>query len=511
MSAAGVVATAATGISRRSVGLAVFYFTLATILLVVFGSNVSAGDETVFGLNLGSAPAIRLPDLVVPSGPVIYLMAGVAAFCGALQLTRAVGARWAVLITIALVAFVFGFLTWAAAGKSMSLVGIFQTTLYRAVPITFGALSGVLCERSGVVNIAIEGMLLSGAFVAAVVASATGNNWLGVIGAVIAGGLLAAVLAVLSIRYRVNQIIAGTVINIFAVGLTSFISTRVLQQNQALNTPPRFDPIVMPILSDVPILGPVFFSGNFFTYAVLVLVVVIHFALFYTRYGLRVRSVGEHPRAADTVGINVQFTRYRNVILGGMVAGLGGAYFTVGSTGAFEREMTGGRGFIGLAAMIFGGWTPIGAFLASLVFGFADALQSRLSILGIPGAVRVPADGPVHHDDRRRGGPRGPGADAGRRRHAVRQGVTLSGVQPRPRVAAASIAAPIVRSIAARSSSSGRRYQVSSPIRRPSGFASGSRMTSDTVRIVPARTGRPLARSRIASRNTAAVSISTAR
>jgi simple sugar transport system permease protein len=250
------------------------------------------------------------------------------------------------------------------------------------VPITFGALSGVLCERSGVVNIAIEGMLLSGAFVAAVVASATGNNWFGVVGAVIAGGLLAGVLAVLSIRYRVNQIIAGTVINIFAVGITSFISTRVLQQNQALNTPPRFDPIVVPILSDIPILGPVLFSGNFFNYAVFALIIIIHFALFYTRYGLRVRSVGEHPRAADTVGINVHFTRYRNVILGGMVAGLGGAYFTVGSTGAFEREMTGGRGFIGLAAMIFGGWTPIGAFLASLVFGFADALQSRLSILG---------------------------------------------------------------------------------------------------------------------------------
>lgn len=382
MSAAASIATASSGISRRSIGLAVFYFGLAAFLILVFGADIAPGDETIFGLNLGSDPAIRLPDLVVPSAPVVYLMAGVAAFCGALQLTRAIGARWAILISIALVAFVFGFLTWAAAGRSMSLVGVFQTTLYRAVPITFGALSGVLCERSGVVNIAIEGMLLSGAFTAAVVASATGNNWLGVIGAVITGAVLAAVLAVLSIRYRVNQIIAGTVINIFAVGITSFLSTRVLQQNQALNTPPRFSPIVVPVLSDIPIVGPVFFSGNFFAYAVLILVIVIHFALFKTRYGLRVRAVGEHPRAADTVGINVTFMRYRNVILGGMVAGLGGAYFTVGSTGTFEREMTGGRGFIGLAAMIFGGWTPIGAFLASLVFGFADALQSRLSVLG---------------------------------------------------------------------------------------------------------------------------------
>jgi simple sugar transport system permease protein len=384
VSSSASVLTATRGVNRRSIGLAAFYFLLAAVIVLVFGAGIDAGSETIFGLNLGAAPAIRLPDLVVPSGPAIYLMAAVCAFCGALQLTRAVGARWAILITIALIAFVFGFLTWAASGGSMSLVGVFQTTLFRAVPITFGALSGVLCERSGVVNIAIEGMLLSGAFVAAVVASATGNNWLGVIGAVIAGALLAAVLAVLSIRYRVNQIIAGVVINIFAVGITSFLSTRVLQQNQQLNTPPRFDPIVVPVLSDIPIVGPVFFSGNFFAYALFALVIVIHFALFYTRYGLRVRSVGEHPRAADTVGINVQFTRYRNVILGGMVAGLGGAYFTVGSTGTFEREMTGGRGFIGLAAMIFGGWTPIGSFLAGLVFGFADALQSRLSILGSP-------------------------------------------------------------------------------------------------------------------------------
>ena len=232
------------------------------------------------------------------------------------------------------------------------------------------------------VNIAIEGMLLSGAFVAAVVASVTGSTWAGLIGAVITGGLLAAVLAVLAIRYRVNQIIAGTVINIFAAGITAFLSTRVLSQHKDLNIPPRFEPIVIPVLSDIPIIGPIFFSGSFFLYVLFVLVGLIHFALFYTRYGLRVRSVGEHPRAADTVGINVQLTRYRNVILGGMVAGLGGAYFTIGSTGSFERDMTAGRGFIGLAAMIFGGWTPIGAFLASLVFGFADALQSRLSILG---------------------------------------------------------------------------------------------------------------------------------
>jgi simple sugar transport system permease protein len=384
MTAAAGVLPSASALNRRSLALAAFYFVLAAILVLLFGAGLEGGIDTKFGLNLGAEPAVKLPDLIVPSAPTVYLMAGVLAFCGALQLTKAVGARWAVLLTIVMIAFVFGFLTWAAAGKSMSLVGILQTTVYRAIPITFGALSGVLCERAGVVNIAIEGMLLSGAFTAAIVASMTGNNWIGVIAAVAVGGLLAGVLAVLSIRYRVNQIIAGTVINIFAAGLTAFISTRVLAEDKALNIPPRFSPIVVPVLSDIPIIGPVFFSGNFFSYALFALVLVIHFVLFYTRFGLRVRSVGEHPRAADTVGINVQFTRYRNVILGGFVAGLGGAYFTVGSTGGFERDMTAGRGFIGLAAMIFGGWNPIGAFLAGLVFGFADALQSRLSILGSP-------------------------------------------------------------------------------------------------------------------------------
>ena len=382
MSAATAVMTRTSRVNRRAIALSGFYFALAAAMVFVFGAGLEPDTETTFTLNLGVAPAIALPNLVLPSAPVIYLLAGVAAFCGAMQLTRAVGARWAVLLAVAMIAFVFGFLTWAAADRSMNLVGVFQTTLFRAVPITFAALSGVLCERSGVVNIAIEGMLLSGAFVAAVVASATGNNWIGLLAAVATGGLLAGVLAVLAIRYTVNQIIAGTVINIFAAGLTAFLATRVLSANKQWNTPPRFEPIVIPVLSDIPIIGPVFFSGSFFVYAVFVLVGLIHFALFYTRYGLRVRSVGEHPRAADTVGINVNFTRYRNVILGGMMAGLGGAYFTIGSTGSFERDMTGGRGFIGLAAMIFGGWTPIGAFLASLVFGFADALQSRLSILG---------------------------------------------------------------------------------------------------------------------------------
>ena len=351
---------------------------------MVIGFALPVGDaSSTFTLNLGPA-AITLPDLVLPSAGTGYVLAAVVAFAAAVQLTRGFGTRWAVMLAIVASAFVSAFLVWVAAGQSMSLTGVLQSTVQRSVPIVFGALSGVLCERAGVVNIAIEGMLLGGAFVSAVVASWTGNPWIGIGAAILMGGLLALMLAVLTIRYRVDQIIAGFVINILVTGLTGFLSVRVLQPYQdELNTPERLGQVPIPLLSDIPILGPILFRHNFFVYAMFILIIVMHYGLFYTRWGLRVRAVGEHPKAADTVGINVFWVRYSTVILGGMVAGLGGAYFTIGSTGGFEREMTGGRGFIGLAAMIFGGWTPIGSFLAGLVFGFADAIQSRLSILNI--------------------------------------------------------------------------------------------------------------------------------
>jgi ABC-type uncharacterized transport system permease subunit len=235
-----------------------------------------------------------------------------------------------------------------------------------------------------VINIAIEGMLLSGAFMGALVGSVANSLWIGLLGGALVGALLGWLLAVLSIRYVVDQIIAGTVLFLLSIGFTSFFSARFLQQNQELNSPGRFQPIEIPLLSDIPIIGPVFFNQNVFIYLMLFLIAAIHLGLFYTRWGLRVRAVGEHPKAADTVGIRVLFTRYRNVILGGMVAGIGGAYFTLGSVGRFDEQMTGGRGFIGLAAMIFGRWNPIGAFAAALVFGFADSLQVKLSILRVP-------------------------------------------------------------------------------------------------------------------------------
>jgi simple sugar transport system permease protein len=367
--------------------LGIGYLALAVGIVVLLGDI--AGETTKFGLNSGPRPAIPIPDLVVPSQATVYLMAMVCAFAGVVQLLRAGTRWWVILLGIVVVASIAAFLTWAAAGKSMSLVGLMSQTLQRSVPITFGALSGVLCERAGVVNIAIEGMLLSGAFTAAVAASIAGNVWVGVGAAIVVGGLLGLLLGVLAIRYLVDQIIAGTVINIFAAGLTAFLASKVLVALPDLNNPPRFLPDKIPGIGDIPIVGPILFTSSFFVYAMFVLIMVIHLALFYTRWGLRVRAVGEHPIAAETVGIDVIRTRYINVMLGGMVAGFGGAYFTLGSTGSFDKGMTAGKGFIGLAAMIFGGWTPIGAFFASLVFGFADALQNRLSILnvGIPSEI----------------------------------------------------------------------------------------------------------------------------
>jgi simple sugar transport system permease protein len=195
------------------------------------------------------------------------------------------------------------------------------------------------------------------------------------------GGLLALVLAVLTVRYRVDQIIAGVVINIFVLGLTSFYTSQILVENPQLNNAPIMSAVGIPVLSDIPVIGSVLFDQNIFVYAMYIVVAVTVFGLFRTRWGLRTRAVGEKPKAADTVGIRVYRTKYVNVILGGLVAGFGGAYFTIGSVGRFDENMTAGRGFIGLAAMIFGRWHPVGALSAALVFGFADSLQVKLGIL----------------------------------------------------------------------------------------------------------------------------------
>ncbi|MCK4489213.1 MAG: ABC transporter permease, partial [Anaerolineales bacterium] len=367
--------------TRRRV-MGILFLLFAGLIWFLFARTVPAGVETTFKM-VPSGSDQQISNWVFSSLPVLNVLAGVSLCLGGYQLARGFKKRTSLVLGLISGLFIFAFLTWATADGSLNLAGLVRSALVKAVPLTLGALSGVLCERSGVVNIAIEGMMLTGAFVGALVGSLT-NIWIGLFAAVLAGGALAAVLAVLSIKYKTDQIIAGTVINIFATGITSFLSARFLQKYPNLNDPGRFPTIKIPVLSDIPIIGPIMFQHNIFVYAVFIFLIVITIALYYTRWGLRTRSVGEHPKAADTLGINVFRTRYISVILGGFMAGFGGAYFTLGSVGRFDELMTAGRGFIGLAAMIFGNWNPFGSFSAGLLFGFFDALASKLAILKVP-------------------------------------------------------------------------------------------------------------------------------
>lgn len=353
---------------------------LAVFVAGVFGMEAT-GDAT-FRLSL-PRDMIVIPNLVLPAAPYSFIIAALLAFLGVRQFLRG-GARWTnVALGVGLFLAVTAFLVWATAGKSFSLTGMLEATLVRAVPIALGGLAGVLSERVAVVNIAIEGMLLAGAFAGAVAGSLLGGV-IGIAAAVAVGGLFGFILAWLVVTHRVDQIIAGVAINLFVLGLTSYVSSQVLTRYRFLNNASVFRPIDIPFLSDLPVIGPVLFRQNIFVYGALIMVAVATYYLFHTRSGLRARAVGEHPEAADTLGIDVYRTRYINVTIAGMVAGFGGAWFTLGSVGRFDEAMTGGRGFIGLAAMIFGRWHPVGALMAALVFGFADSLQQKLAILQTP-------------------------------------------------------------------------------------------------------------------------------
>jgi len=358
----------------------------ALFALVVFGLMADAGESTTFDLTLGDE-AVALPDVVVPSKVFSLVMALICLALTAFAWVRARGRQKLPTWAIALygIAFIMSFLSWVAAGKTIPLTGLLQGTILLSVPLIFGALSGVLCERAGVVNIAIEGQLLAGAFLSAIVGSLTSSLALGLLAALVAGLLVGWILAVFTVTYFVDQVIVGVVVNTLVLGLTSFFYTAVLSQNvETWNSPPVMKSIPIPILSDIPIVGPVLFNQSLIVYMMYVIAALVHVALFKTRWGLRVRAVGEHPKAADTVGIDVNRLRFRNVLLGGMVSGLGGAFFTLGSVGAFGKNMTAGKGFIALAAMIFGRWSPLGAIGAALLFGFADQLQQILSIIGTP-------------------------------------------------------------------------------------------------------------------------------
>jgi len=370
----------------------------APVTFAVFGLV----DIMVFGLHahgnatLSFTPEfakVTVPDLVLPAAGTAYLCGAVSLVLSILRLLSVLGrlslGRVARRVVVGLVLFLFviALIAWSDAGQliSFNVVNLLSGTLNDSIPIMLGALTGVICSTSGVINIAIEGQLLLGAFTAAIATSVTGSLWLGLLCGALGGSLVAVLLAVFSIAYLVDQVVLGVVLNTLVLGLTGYLYNAIMvPYGDTLNNPVTFSPWKVPLLGDIPIIGPVFFDSTVFLYLTYALLALVQVGLFRTRWGLRTRAVGEHPVAADTVGIRVIAMRYRNVILAGLIAGIGGAYFTIGSVGSFGIDMSSGEGYIALAAMIFGRYTPFGAISAALLFGFTTQLQSILSSINVP-------------------------------------------------------------------------------------------------------------------------------
>ncbi|SCG65558.1 nucleoside ABC transporter membrane protein [Micromonospora coxensis] len=365
---------------NRKVGAALL--ALGVLAAVLFGA-LATDQQARFTLSeTEGGAALEI------NGTIGAILFGVIAAAAGGALLAGVPKRWFTLVLgVGLVTFVLSFLCWqvsaAPEGRNfMPMVNIVRGTFILALPLIFGALAGVLCERSGVVNVAIEGQLLMGAFSGALFGSLFNSVWVGLVAAAIGGAFISLLLAVFAIRYLVDQVVMGVVLNLLAVGITGFLYERLMQTNaEKYNSAPRFTNWEIPLLEDIPVIGPALFRGNLFLYLGLLLVLVIHIALFRTRWGLRTRSVGEHPTAADTLGVKVLGLRYRNVLLAGVVAGIGGASYTL-ALYSFTKNMIGGKGFIALAALIFGRWSPTGALLAALFFGFADQLATYLGAIG---------------------------------------------------------------------------------------------------------------------------------
>ncbi|MFS0895636.1 ABC transporter permease [Microbacterium sp. 179-I 3D2 NHS] len=359
---------------------------VVTALLALLFVLVPRTGTTSFRLG-DQSQSFELPVVALPTGPTSWVVLAVLVVLVVAAFLRAWSYRRASLWLVAGfgVLAVFGFLVWAGAGGLVPVTSLLFGAVSLSVPLVFGALGGVIGERAGVVNVAIEGQLLLGAFSAALLSSITGNPFVGLFGAMLGGVLVASVLAAFAIKYLVEQVIVGVVLNVLVTGLTGFLYGALLAPNEAeLNTPERFSRIRIPVLSDIPVIGPVLFNQTFIVYLMFITVAVVAWGLYRTKWGLRLRAVGEHPQAADTVGIKVNPTRFWNVLLAGAIAGIGGAYFTLVSVPQFGKEMTAGLGFIALAAVIFGRWDPIRATLAALLFGFATNLQNLLSILKTP-------------------------------------------------------------------------------------------------------------------------------
>lgn len=359
---------------------------LMTLATLVMGLGAKGTSTFTFA---GATSWFTMPNAVVDARSFILLMV-VGTLIGAGLVTwKAIGRKpvpiWAVLISG--IFFLVGFLTWVVAdtGSTMPVIRLLAGALAFTVPLVFGSLSGVVCERSGIINLGIEAQLLFGAFFGAVFASIAGSPWVALIAAPIAGVGVAALLGLFTIKYRVDHIIVGVVLNMLVLGLTSFLLATVLSgANQHFNQALSLPRLPIPVLADIPVIGPVLFDQNILIYLMYAVVAALQFMLFRSRWGLRTRAVGEHPKAADTVGIKVNRLRWRNVLLGGALAGLGGAMFTVGLGLAFSKNMVAGNGYIALAAMILGRWRPTGAVAAAALFGFATNLGFIIQTLNAP-------------------------------------------------------------------------------------------------------------------------------
>jgi simple sugar transport system permease protein len=362
---------------------------LFTLFVFGLGSGAKTHSSLTFDpINVVSAPiklgslsmSVRWTDVVL--GLIIIALA-TEVFVR--QPRRGVMARFGGVATLFLIAL----LSWAARSpgpsitSSVNITSILVGSSATVMVLVFGALSGVMCERSGVVNIAIEGQFIGGAFLGSMIASTTNNFFYAAIGGLFVGGLIGLVLAFFSLRYRSDQIIVGVVLVTMLGGLSSYLTLQVLTPFPNFNTGDIAPNLAIPGLSRIPILGPVFFNQSGFFYVMMILVGVVSFALFKTRYGLHVRAVGEHPRAAASVGINVIRVRYINVVLGGAIAGLGGVAF-MAAQGQFQVGYTSGYGYIALAALIFGRWRPSGAVVACIIFGLSVYLSYDLQTYQVP-------------------------------------------------------------------------------------------------------------------------------
>ncbi|GGH62667.1 ABC transporter permease [Rothia aerolata] len=359
---------------------------IAVISLILLGFRAPAKQVTFRlgdGIRWADIPNLQIP--AVAYGWVAAVVMIALALFSLVLMNR--GKKMPLILNVVFwFFFISGILVWAigsASSSNVSLVSILSGALALSIPMIFGSMGGLLCERSGVVNIAIEGQLLFGAFSAVLVGSMTDSPWAGLLAAMIGGVLVSLILATFSIKYLVDQTIVGVVVNVLVSGLTGFFFTRILQANPAeLNSAPKLPGFEIPVLSQIPVVGPVLFNQSVLIYLMYIVVGLIWFALNKSKWGLRTRAVGEHPKAADTLGVNVNRLRFSNVLMAGAVAGMGGAFFTLVSVSTFNADMTSGQGYIALAALIFGRWKPLGALMASLLFGFSLQMQFVLSGLG---------------------------------------------------------------------------------------------------------------------------------